>query len=75
VRASDGGVAVDFARPHEAAEAIANGLRSQSGRTLMGGRGAAYAERSFSWERVLEIYERTARAARADRSAAAIAAV
>jgi glycosyltransferase involved in cell wall biosynthesis len=75
VRASDGGLAVDFARPHEAAEAIANGLRSQSGRTLMGGRGAAYAERSFSWERVLEIYERTARAARADRSAAAIAAV
>ena len=71
VRASDGGIAVDFARPRDAAQAIADGLRFQVRRTLMGSRGSAYAERSFSWERVLDIYERTARRARFDRSVTA----
>jgi hypothetical protein len=66
VRESGGGVAVDFARPGEAAAEIANGLRAESDRTTMGGRGASYAARSFSWERVLDIYERIAREARRD---------
>ncbi len=64
VRESGGGIAVDFARPHEAAAAIANGLRGESDRDTMGNLGAAYAGRSFSWDRVLDIYERVALDAR-----------
>ncbi|HWF84256.1 MAG TPA: glycosyltransferase family 4 protein, partial [Vicinamibacterales bacterium] len=64
VRESGGGIAVDFARPDEAAAAIANGLRGESDRDAMGHLGAAHAERSFSWDRVLDIYERVALDAR-----------
>ena len=39
VRDSAGGIAVDFARPAEAAEAIAAALRSESDRAAMGARG------------------------------------
>jgi hypothetical protein len=35
----------------------------------MGERGQAYAERSFSWDRVLDTYERVARESRLERSA------
>jgi glycosyltransferase involved in cell wall biosynthesis len=66
VRESGGGIAVDFARPDEAAAAIANGLRHERERRAMGDRGAAYVQRSFSWDRVLDIYERIALAARRD---------
>lgn len=64
VRQSAGGIAVDFARPDEAADAIAQAFRRESDRSAMGDRGAAYAERSYSWDRVLDIYERLAREVR-----------
>jgi glycosyltransferase involved in cell wall biosynthesis len=69
VRHSAGGIAVDFARPAAAAAAIAAGLRSESDRSTMGARGRAYAEGSFSWDRVLDTYERAARESRLERSA------
>jgi glycosyltransferase involved in cell wall biosynthesis len=69
VHHSAGGIAVDFARPAAAAAAIAAGLRSEPDRSAMGERGQAYAERSFSWDRVLDTYERVARESRLERSA------
>jgi len=69
VRHSAGGLAADFARPAAAAAAIADGLRAESDRSTMGARGRAYAEGSFSWDRVLETYERAARESRLERAA------
>jgi hypothetical protein len=68
VRLSGGGLAVDFGRPAHAAATIAHGLRVESVRRAMGATGAAYAGRSFSWDRVLDVYERVARSTRAPRS-------
>ena len=65
VRASHGGIAVDFATSEHAAATIAQCFRSESDRRAMGARGAAYAAASCSWDRVLDAYERVARAARA----------
>ena len=70
VRQSAGGLAVDFTRPIDAAAAIADGLRAETDRVAMGAQGRRYAERSFSWDRVLETYERAAREARGTPSAA-----
>ena len=75
VRESGGGIAVDFAQPDEAAHAIATGIRRSAERQAMGRRGAAFAERTFSWERVLDIYEQVARATRSGRAAPALAGV
>jgi hypothetical protein len=70
VRQSGGGIAVDFARPAEAAAAIASHLCRESARTAMGAAGATHARQSFSWDRVLDVYERVARDARHARPAA-----
>ncbi len=66
VRQSGGGIAVDFAHPAAAADAIAAGLRSESDRAAMGVRGQAYVQQTFCWDHVLDIYERVAREARQD---------
>jgi glycosyltransferase involved in cell wall biosynthesis len=65
VRASNGGIAVDFADPAHAAATIARRFRTEPDRRSMGVRGAAYVAESCSWDRVLDAYERVARAARA----------
>jgi glycosyl transferase family 1 len=64
VRSCGGGLAVDFSQPAGAAAQIANGLRAEADRGIMGARGAAYARRSFVWDAVLDAYERVALAAR-----------
>jgi glycosyltransferase involved in cell wall biosynthesis len=68
VRLSGGGLAVDFGRPAHAAATIAHGLRVEPVRRAMGATGAAYAGRSFSWDRVLDVYEGVARSTRVPRS-------
>jgi glycosyltransferase involved in cell wall biosynthesis len=68
VRLSNGGVAVDFSDSRTAATMIAERLRSSAERLAMGERGAAYAAGSCSWDRVLDTYERVARAARTGES-------
>jgi glycosyltransferase involved in cell wall biosynthesis len=65
VRLSGGGLSVDFERPADAAAAIALALRVEAVRRAMGARGAAYAERSFRWDRVVDTYERVARSTQA----------
>jgi glycosyltransferase involved in cell wall biosynthesis len=62
VRASGGGIAVDFRRPSEAAFAISRAFGREADRRAMGACGAAYATRSCDWNRVLDVYERVARA-------------
>lgn len=64
-RRSRGGVAVDFRDPTESARAITEGLISSSDRAAMGRAGEAYVRARYDWERVLDAYERVARALRA----------
>jgi len=61
-RRSEGGLAIEFADPKRAAEAIVHGLASESARRTMGASGAAYVERNYVWDVVLDRYERVARA-------------
>jgi glycosyltransferase involved in cell wall biosynthesis len=60
-RRSNGGFAVDFASPEEAARTIAEQLRDEAPRLRMGRSGRAYVEHRYRWSRIVDSYEAIAR--------------